>query len=265
MTRQQDFSNPSHLADAEDFFGAAELQRSLPSKRFFVWDFDGSFCDTEPIHYRAYLKAFERYGHVINEQEYYVRFTQNPDGIRLECEAYGINVGLEEQLEIRRRKVAHYNAFIRSGMARPFQEIESILTATSALRIRWLIASNSPASENSLILEQLGSPFDRCEVILEPNERLRKKPQPDLFLEAVTHSRCDPKEILVIEDTEKGLQAAAAAGLDAICLATRYNDTLTFAAPHLARPTHAQLLNVLQKHALQNAQRAQEDAHRVDG
>ena len=249
MTSEHNFSKPTHAADGagvtEDFYGQAELHRRLPGKHFFVWDFDGSFCDTEPIHYRAYLKAFEQYGHVIKEDEYYVRFTQNSDGIRLECQAYGLQIGPDEQLEIRRRKVAHYNTLIRSGLARPFPEIESILGATASLNIAWLIASNSPAAENSLIIEQLGSPFDSCSVILEPNKLLRKKPEPDIFLEAIRHSGFEREQILVIEDTEKGRQAAAAAGLDAICLSTRYNNGLTFSAPHLARPTHAQLLRTL--------------------
>ncbi len=249
MTSEHNFSKPPHPGRgpgvAEDFYGQAELHRRLPNKQFFVWDFDGSFCDTEPIHYRAYLKAFEQYGHVINEDEYYVRFTQNSDGIRLECQAYGLKIGPDEQLEIRRRKVAHYNTLIRSGLAQPFPEIGSILGATASLDIAWLIASNSPAAENTLIIEQLGSPFDSCEIILEPNQLLRKKPEPDIFLEAIKHSGVEREQILVIEDTEKGLQAAAAAGLDAICLSTRYNNGLSFSAPHLARPTHAQFLGTL--------------------
>jgi beta-phosphoglucomutase len=259
MTSEHNFSKPPHKpvgSVAEDFFGQEELQRRLPKKHFFVWDFDGSFCDTEPIHYQAYLKAFEQYGHVISEEEYYVRFTQNSDGIRLECEAYGLKIGPDEQLEIRRRKVAHYNTLIRSGLARPFPEIASILAATAALDIPWLIASNSPATENSLIIEQLGTPFDSCRIILEPNKTLRKKPEPDLFLEAISRSGFEPEQILVIEDTEKGLQAAAAAGLDAICVSTRYNNGLTLSAPHLARPTHAQLLRTLKALHAQKALRA---------
>ena len=256
MTSEHNFSKPPHNtveSVAGDFFGQEELLRRLPNKQFFVWDFDGSFCDTEPIHYRAYLKAFEQYGHIIREDEYYVRFTQNSDGIRLECQAYGLKIGPDEQLEIRRRKVAHYNTLIRSGLAQPFPEIKAILATTTSLDIRWLIASNSPATENSLIIEQLGSPFDSCEIILEPNQLLRKKPEPDIFLEAIHRSGFKPEQILVIEDTEKGLQAAAAAGLDAICVSTRYNDGLTFSAPHLARPTHAQLLTTLKAQSVLQA------------
>ena len=236
----------------------------LAEKQVFIWDFDGSLCDTEPLHFAAYAVAFGEIGHQVRESEYYQRFTQTNQGIALEVQAYGLAVDEQGRRAIRVRKVQEYERLIASGVARPFAEVPEILTLSLDLGKTWSIASNSPESENRQVLEQLGGVFLTHSHLLGPArggaEGLRKKPAPDLFVEAVRLAGVAPQSCLVIEDTDKGLMAAQDAGVDAICLATRYNHGLTLSARHLARPTHSELLG-----ALQVLRRRQEDRARVDG
>ena len=46
----------------------------------------------------------------------------------------------------------------------------------------------------------------------------RGKPYPDIFLKAAEKAHAAPADCLVLEDSEAGIQAAHAAGIDAICV-----------------------------------------------
>jgi HAD superfamily hydrolase (TIGR01509 family) len=215
-----------------------------------IWDFDGSLCDTEPLHYAAYRDAFAMHGHEVKESEYYERFTQNADGIRLECLAYGLELN---HAEIFAQKKRNYRTRIENGEAKPFPEIEEILTRMRQLNLQWAIASNSAVQDIDLILSKLGSVFQDVAAVVGPSEKLAKKPSPDLFIESMRRFALSAAEALVIEDTEKGLQASLGAGIDALCVSTRYNCGLKIAAPYVMRCSHKQLNEIL-KHALEKAE-----------
>ena len=49
-------------------------------------------------------------------------------------------------------------------------------------------------------------------------ELKRGKPYPDIFLKAAEYAKEPPEQCLVLEDSEAGVQAAYAAGIDVICI-----------------------------------------------
>ena len=64
----------------------------------------------------------------------------------------------------------------------------------------------------------------------------RKKPFPDIYLEGARRVGVDPKDCLVIEDAVSGIQAAHAAGMDAVGVPT------TFSKKELAERVHPEYL-----------------------
>ena len=40
-----------------------------------IFDFDGLLADSEPYHYLAYNEVFQRYGHSLDKDEYWVEWT----------------------------------------------------------------------------------------------------------------------------------------------------------------------------------------------
>jgi HAD superfamily hydrolase (TIGR01509 family) len=74
----------------------------------------------------------------------------------------------------------------------------------------------------SIIAQQLvrigcGDCFD---VLVTAEDTTRHKPEPDVFLKAAELLRVPPSKCLVYEDSDLGLRAAAAAGMDAIDIRT---------------------------------------------
>ncbi|MBK7261724.1 MAG: HAD family phosphatase [Rubrivivax sp.] len=53
-----------------------------------------------------------------------------------------------------------------------------------------------------------------------PDERLRGKPHPDIFIEAARRLDCDPARCIVFEDAPLGVEAARRAGMRALALTT---------------------------------------------
>lgn len=77
---------------------------------------------------------------------------------------------------------------------------------------RLAVASGSPQPLIEAVLLELG--WRECfSVLLSSESVARGKPHPDVFLAAADHLRLRPDEVLVIEDSLYGVQAAKAAGM----------------------------------------------------
>ena len=218
------------------------LFSKIQSKKAFLWDFDGCFCDSEHVHLKAYSKAFAHFGHTVNSEEYFHTFTHTGGGAAKEIEKYSLACTKEE---IRKLKDQYYWEFISEGQAHVFPEIPKIINELKKLGIKNVIASNSRAQEINLILSQMPEKIELEGVIgIEPG--MKKKPSPDIYNKALLLLGIKPHEAMVLEDSERGLQAGYAAGCDAIWINTPLSEKFKSVAPYLAKIRHAELLNVLQ-------------------
>lgn len=218
------------------------LFSKIQGKKAFLWDFDGCFCDSEQVHLLAYSKAFEHFGHKVDPQEYFHTFTHTGGGAAKEIENYGLSCSKEE---IRLLKDKYYWELISQKQAHLFKEIPSILEQLQRLGIKSVIASNSKAQEINLILSQVPEKVFLDAVIgIEPG--MRKKPSPDIFLKALKELEISAEHAMVVEDSERGLQAAQAAGCQAIWVKTHLTEQFESQAPYLAKISHADLLKLLQ-------------------
>lgn len=221
----------------------AQILALVRSKKAFLWDFDGCFCDTEPLHFEAYRQAFAQFGHKVDSQEYYRVFTHLGEGIAGECARYNINV--DQDLLLNLKKEAYWKLISEKGRASLFAGMHKILIFLASNGSKIAIASNSPVEEIAQCLAQNTVPV-KIDAIIGRTPNLRKKPAPDIFLAAMQRLEVQAHECLVFEDSERGLLAAAAAGCDALWLRTAQNQDLTTDAPHTAALTHDELVALTQ-------------------
>jgi len=218
------------------------LKQIIMSKKAILWDFDGCLCDSEHIHFLAYEKAFLKYNHTLNEHEYFETFTHTGAGVTKEIEKYQIYCNPED---IRADKAIHYWNFISNKQAKIFNSIPEILSIIKNHKIINLIASNSPAKEINLILSQNKHVEENIDSIVGLEPGMQKKPAPDLYLKALSLLNLLPCDVIVIEDSERGLLAAQAAECEAIWIKTPFNLRFKTKAPYIAELHHLELLNVL--------------------
>ena len=219
-----------------------QFYSALSNAQCFLWDFDGCFADTERLHFFAYQKAFASVGHVIREEEYYPSFTHLGEGTRREILSHGLNI--DEQIIIRAKAEA-YLELIRTGPVHCFAETLSLVRIMHRRGAKVAIASNSSEEEIRTVLSTAGFPISELDLIVGKTAGLRKKPAPDIFLHALERLGLGTEHAVVLEDSNRGLEAAAAAGCAALWIRTTYNVGLETTQPHLKALSHRELLHEL--------------------
>ena len=74
------------------------------------------------------------------------------------------------------------------------------------------------------------------------------KPAPDIFLAMLEATGREPYECLVIEDAEKGMQAAIAADIPVVVVRTKETSTFDFSAANLVMDSHEEMIALARAH-----------------
>jgi len=206
-----------------------------------IFDFDGLLADSEPFHYRAYNEVFERYGHTLNKEEYWVEWTSKGKGIPGEIERHNLNLGVDP-LELRQQKFAVYSRFCKSGDIKLFPEALSLAQSLVSTH-RLAIASGSWTKDIRSILNNADA-LSNFPVILGKESAPREKPHPDIFLKAAETLEHPPESCLVMEDALKGLNAATEAGMPCLIIRNRLNQNIDFSGADLVLSSLAELVSL---------------------
>ena len=174
-----------------------------------IFDLDGLLIDSEPLQFEAYREAFSRYGASLELSDW-------PEWHRLEASAArwidANDLSLDAE-EIRAEKKTLYDALIEDKLT--LKPGARQLVETLSNRFRLCIASGSrlESIEASLGKFSLAPHFER---LFSATQLRRKKPYPDVYLEAIAKMQVSPRNALVIEDSVTGLQAAVSAGIGCV-------------------------------------------------
>lgn len=87
------------------------------------------------------------------------------------------------------------------------------------------VASNCPGEVVESSLGAAGM-LDFFEHIVVPDDSVRPKPEPDVYLTAARRCGVDPRESLAIEDSRTGIESALAAGLRVVGVGPSPSDTV---------------------------------------
>jgi len=147
--------------------------------------------------------------------------------------------------EIADRKEAAFRDIIRSNV--PLAPgIESLLVKLKSRGAGMAVGSSAPPENVNLVLDagHLRSWFD---AVVDGTQVKQGKPAPDVFLRAAMLMDVPPARCAVIEDAPTGIQAAVAAGMLAVGVATTHRaDELLAAGAAVCFPTLADVpLNTL--------------------
>jgi HAD superfamily hydrolase (TIGR01509 family) len=202
-----------------------QLKTLLDRCEGVILDFDGLIADSEPFHYRAYNEVFERYGHSIDPEEYWVEFTSKGKGIQGEIERYNLKLDVKPE-EMRQQKFEIYSRFCQSGDIKLFPEARQFIQKLNG-RFKVAIASGSWAHDIRAILKNENAD-SLVQTILGKAPPRPEKPSPDIFLEAAQELDLPPGKCVVVEDALKGLTAAQDAGMACIIVRNRLNQNIDF-------------------------------------
>ncbi len=182
-----------------------------------VFDLDGTLVDTVETRIAAWLRTFEEQG-IAADREQVARLIGS-DGrrvARVVAEAAGVSIEAERAEAIDRRSGDIYSEL--NTNPRPLSGAIELLQALDERGLPWAIATSSRREQVGVSIEALK--LKRRPTIVDGSHVENAKPAPDLLLAAAKRLGVKPSRCWYVGDSIWDVQAARAAGMQAIGVAT---------------------------------------------
>jgi len=177
-------------------------------KEYILFDHDGVLVDTEPWYYRAGQRALADMG-VTLDKEQYLRDMSQGLGTWTQARAAGIDEAtISRQREVRD---AYYQEYLRTEAI----EIDGVVDTLGELSkyVRMAIVTTAKRVDFELIHEKRQIRQFMDFVLVREDYELAK-PHPEPYLTGVKRFGAFKAEVLVVEDSSRGLNSAVAAGIE---------------------------------------------------
>ena len=181
-----------------------------PHPQGLIFDCDGTLADTMPWHWRAWQAIAARYGFEFPRDKFYaLGGVPSRDIVKLLCAEQGLTLN---SLAVAREKEAAYLPLI--AQVEPINVVIGIARENFG-RIPLAVASAGTRRTTEQVLDRLGI-RDLFQAIVTNEDVAHAKPAPDIFLEAARRLGVPPQSCRAYEDTDLGLRAIRAAGMEAV-------------------------------------------------
>jgi HAD superfamily hydrolase (TIGR01509 family) len=188
------------------------MKLKLPADDFraYLFDCDGTIVDSMPLHYIAWKKALGEWNCPFDEKLFYawggkpvdeiISTLNEMDGLKMPVKEVGV------------RKEGLYFELLPQLKAIP-EVLEHIEAQYGRIPFAVVSGGRRNSVVKSLTVVHL---LDKFDAIVGAGDYKNSKPAPDGFLIAAAKLGVEPKDCLVFEDTDLGIQAAAAAGMASV-------------------------------------------------
>jgi beta-phosphoglucomutase-like phosphatase (HAD superfamily) len=186
----------------------------MTEPRGLIFDCDGTLADTMPLHWRAWNVVAERHSLIFPEERFYAMGgVPSRDILKMLREEQQLDI---DPLAVAKEKEHEYLHIMKD--CTPIHEVVEIARANYG-RIPMAVASGGLQHIICDVLEHLGiRHFFKAVVTSEMVKN--QKPAPDIFLEAARLIGVPAQQCRAYEDTDLGLTAIRAAGMEAVDVRT---------------------------------------------
>ena len=184
-------------------------QHSSPPKGI-IFDCDGTLADTMPLHWRAWQVILTRHGlHFPEERFYSLGGVPSRDILKMLSLEQGRPL---DHVAVALEKEAAYLPLI--AQVEPINAVVAIVRQNYG-KIPLAVASGGTRKIIGQVLEHLGI-RQLFKAIVTSEDVVNQKPAPDIFLEAARRMDVLPQFCRGFEDTDLGMDAIRAAGMEAV-------------------------------------------------
>ncbi len=178
--------------------------------RALIFDCDGTLADTMPLHWRAWQVVSQRHGiHFTEERFYALGGVPSRDILQMLREEQGLDY---DHHAVSVEKEHAFLPFIPGVQAIP--EVVAIAREHQG-KLPMAVASGGKKRVVEQVLVHLGIRHWFAAVVTS-EDVTRQKPEPDIFLEAARRLGVEPQFCRAYEDTDLGMDAIRAAGMEAV-------------------------------------------------
>lgn len=187
-----------------------KLKLPAGSFRAYLFDCDGTIVDSMPLHFIAWKTSLAEWNCTFEEKLFYA-WGGRPirDIIASLNKAQSLNMPVEIVAE---HKEALYHKLLPQIKAIP-EVMEHIEAQHGLIPFAVVSGSRRKSVEGALSVLHL---LDKFDALVCAEDYKNGKPAPDAFLLAAEKLGVAPKDCLVFEDTDLGIEAATAAGMASV-------------------------------------------------
>lgn len=187
----------------------------MSSYRAILWDNDGILVDTEHLYFEATQSVMAEIGFNLTSELYQEHFLKSSQG------AWHLAERVVENLDVEVLKSKRFKLYAQLLGTREIliPGVEAVIEELGK-HYRMAVVTSS-RKEHFEIIHQGSGLLKHFEFVLASGDYPRSKPDPSPYELAVKKIGLRKSECLVIEDSERGLKAAKAAGLDCWCIPSK--------------------------------------------
>ena len=175
-----------------------------------IFDCDGTLADTMPLHWRAWQAIAARHRIEFPIDRFYsLGGVPSRDILKMLSAEQGLSL---DHLAVAKEKEAEYLPLI--AQVEPINAVVGVARQNFG-KIPMAVASGGTASGIEQVLAHLGI-RSLFQAVVTSEMVARQKPAPDIFLEAARRIGVPPHECRAYEDTDLGMRAIRAAGMEAV-------------------------------------------------
>jgi beta-phosphoglucomutase family hydrolase len=175
-----------------------------------IFDCDGTLADTMPLHWRAWQTITKRHQiHFTEDRFYELGGVPSRDILRMLCDEQKLS--LDPLAIAKEKELAYLEMLPHVG---PIEVVVAI-ARNHAGKLPMAVASGGSRNAIDSVLRHLGI-RDLFQAVVTNEDVVNQKPAPDIFLEAARRLSAPPEFCRAYEDTDLGMQAIRAAGMEAI-------------------------------------------------
>ena len=216
------------------------LRGSVTLIKNIIFDNDGILVDTEKLFFQACRETLEKIGVALSLEIYLdVSLRQGKSCMYL-AEEIGYTDAQIQQLRLNRDVV--YRDLLSSSVT----VLDGVYKVLEALhgKIKMGVVTSTPRLHFDLVHAQTGIKT-YLDFVYAQEDFPRLKPHPDPYLHALKEQKMKAEETLVVEDTERGLFSATAAGMSCIIVPTEISRGCEFRGAYRVLNRIDELLDVL--------------------
>jgi len=181
-----------------------------------IFDLDGVLIDSEGLQYAAYTEVLARYGVAVTAAEYGTHWIATGRGPEYAVERFQLPLAADE---LRALKRPVYERILREAV-RLMPGARETLGRVHA-HFPLAVATNSLRTEVEYVLAHFGCDAFFSAIVAREDYRLAK-PSPDAYLTAAGRLGVPPSACLIVEDAQRGVLAADAAGATVVAVPNEF-------------------------------------------
>ncbi|TLP40558.1 HAD family hydrolase [Arcobacter arenosus] len=190
-------------------------------KKYILFDNDGVLVETEPLYYKASKRALKEFFDVDVSFEQYMKLMTDGKGVWLAAPN-----ATKEQINIaRNQRDKYYQDYLKTENL-AIENIHKILEKLSK-DYKMGIVTTSRRVDFEIIHKNRGI-TDFMEFVLCVEDYPKSKPHPDPYLKGAKLFNARKEEVIVVEDSQRGLISAYNANIDCVIVHNEFTKTQDF-------------------------------------